>query len=368
MSDHLPSDQISDDVRWVRRHLGGANPVPSPADLTPPRPGLVATLVATSAGDGALQREAPQLRTRRRAMVATALVGTAAMIAAIVAVGVIGRGGSGPSVTRVASAQPVFASASVTEAARTAQVSLSVTVGATVTNVQGVADLSTGNADFVADLPAPLGAVEVRTIGPVAYVQLPSSMQTLLGGKPWIKADVPTVEGLAGQQLGLPLAGGLDFTGLLDWVRGVAGGVTVVGADTIHGETATHYRANVDLTKAAANAPSAIRAKLEQTAMAAGQTIPVDVWIDNQGRVRQLRVSFDPSKFHSPASGTIKNPGTVVAIVDLWNFGTSVQVTPPPADHVNAVTGISGALRGLLGREGNPGAKGGLTTGTIPPG
>lgn len=368
MNDHLPSDQVSDDVRWVRRHLGGANPVPSGAVVMPPRPGLVATLVAAGAGDDALHVEAPHVRSRRRAMVATALVGTAAMIAGIVAAGVIGSGGSGRSVTSVASAQPVFASASMTEAARTAQVSLSVTVGTTVTNVQGVADLSTGNADFAADLPTPIGAVEIRTIGSVAYVQLPSSMQALLGGKPWIKADLPTVEGLAGQQLGLPLAGGLDFTGLLDWVRGVSGGVTVVGTDTIHGAMATHYRAIVDLAKAAANAPAAIRAKLGQTAIAAGQTIPVDVWIDGQGRVRQLQVSFDPSKLHSPASGTIKNPGIVVAVVDLWNFGTPVHVTAPPADQVSSVSGISGALRGLLGREANPGAKGGMSTGTIPPG
>jgi hypothetical protein len=211
--------------------------------------------------------------------------------------------------------------------------------------------------------------VEVRTIGSVAYVQVPSSLQALLGGKPWVKADATTAEGLAGQVLGVPgLGTGLDFTGLLEWLRGVSGQVTVVGTDTIHGAVATHYHADVDLAKAAASAPSGSRAKLEQAALAAGQTIPVEVWIDNQGRLRQLKASFDPSKLQAPPGGPTKGLGTVVATVDLWNFGTAVNVIPPPADQVGALNGMTGGLKGLLGRGGIPGGSGGGIAATIPPG
>jgi hypothetical protein len=370
MNDHLPSDALSDDTSWVRRHLGPANPVPSPGEVTPPRPGLVAALVGAEASQDAPRVEVPLVRAHRRAKVATALVGTAAMIGGIVAAGVIRTGGASHSVTRLASTQPVFAAASTTEAARTAQINLSVTVGATVTAVQGVADLSTGNADFTADLPAGIGAVEVRVIGPVAYVHVPSSVQALLGGKPWMKADVATVEALAGQQLGLPgFGGGLEFTGVLDWLRGVSGPVTTDGTTTtIRGAATTHYHADLDLTKAAANAPSGSRAKVEQAAQAAGQTIPVDVWIDGQGRLRQLKASFDPSKVQALAGVTARSPGAMVATLDLWGFGTPVNVTPPPADQLSALSGITGALKGLIGRGGLPGGQGGDTTGITPPG
>jgi len=367
MNDHLPPDEVSNDVSWARQHLGVANPVPSPGDVTPPRPGLIAALVTTEANQDVSRLEVPQVTTHRRARVTAALVGAAVVVGGVVAAGAISSGGSGHGVTGLPGTQSLFAAASTTEAARTAQVSLSVTVATTVTNVQGVADLSTGNADFTADLPAGIGAVEVRRIGSVAYVQLPSSLRPLLGGKPWVKADVPTVEGLAGQQFGLPgLSGGLDFTGVLDWLRGVSGQVTTVGTDTIHGDETTHYHADVDLAKAAANAPSASRAKLEQAAQAAGQTVPLDVWIDNQGRLRQLRASFDPSKVQAPTGVTIKRPGSIVATFELWNFGAPVDVTPPPADQVSPLTGVAGALKGLLGGAGIPGSKrGDITSATL---
>jgi hypothetical protein len=200
---------------------------------------------------------------------------------------------------------------------------------------------------------------------------VPASLQGMLGGKAWIEADLPTVDGLAGEQLGLPgLGQGLDVTALLDWLRGVSGDVTNVGTDTIHGITATHYRAAVDLTKAAADAPAAVRARVEQAAQAVGQTVPVDVWVDGQGRLVQLTTSVDPTKIQAPAaagSGAIGSglagsglagSGPVAVTVDLWNFGMPVVVTAPPADQVSALP-IAGALRGVLGaRVGLGGADG----------
>jgi hypothetical protein len=97
---------------------------------------------------------------------------------------------------------------------------------------------------------------------------------------------------------------------------------------------------------------------LEQAATAAGQTIPVDVWIDHQGRLRQLKASFDPSRVQAPAGVAIKGPGTIVATVDLWNFGTPVNLNPPPADQLRGLGDVAGALKGLLGHEGVPGNDG----------
>lgn len=365
MNDHVSSDQLRDDLSWVRQQLGAANPVPAADERTAIYPG-----VAALAGVGISQDDQPlaasRVRSHRGAKVATALIGAAAMIAGIVAAGVMSSGGSSHGVTRLASTQPVFAAAATTEAAHTAQVSLSVIAGTAAATIQGLADLTAGNAEFTADLPAGLGVAQIRIVGPVAYVELPSNVQPLLGGKPWVKTDLATVEGLAGQQLGIPVfGGGLDFTGVLDWLRGVSGPVTTDGTTTtIHGDATTHYHADVDLTKAAANAPASSRARVEQAAQAAGQIVPVDVWIDNQGRLRRLIASFDPSRIQAPAGVTIKSPGTVTATLELWNFGTPVNVTAPTTDQVSPLSGIGDALKGFIGGAGPSGSKRSETTST----
>lgn len=352
MNDHRPIDQVSDDVSWVRRQLAAANPVPAPGDVTTPR-------------HDPFRVNVPSVSTHRRTKVATALVGIAAMIGGVAAAAVISSKGSRHGVTRLASRQPLLAAASTTEAARTAQVSLSVSTGTIVTTLQGAADVSTGNTDFTADLPAGIGAVEVRTIGSVAFVHLPANLQGLAGGRPWVEADVPTIEGLAGQQLGLPgFGGGLDFRGVLDWLRGVSGPVTTDGTSTVHGDVTTHYHADVDLTKAATDAPAASRAKLQQAAQAAGQTIPVDVWIDNQGRLRRLKASVDLSKLQARDGVTVNHTGTIVTTLELWNFGTPVNVTPPPADQVSPLGEISGVLKGFVGHQGILGTRPPQTPGT----
>ena len=328
MTDQPRPDPLADDVAWVRRHLGPADPLRSAPAAAATEPTVVAALPA------------PRRRTRVTvaALTAVALVAAAAVVVAT-------RGaGSGSSGTRVVGGQPVVAAAAATEAARTAQVSVSLTVGPEVIDVQGAVDLVAGAADFTADLPMSLGSVEVRTVGSVAYVHLPANLQGLAGGKPWIAADVPTVDGLAGAQLGLPgLGQGFDVRTLLDWLRGVSGTVTQVGTDTIHGAAATHYRAEVDLSKAAAAAPPAVRDGLAQAAQAVGGPIPVDVWVDGQGRLVQLTTSADPTG--------VPGAGPVALTVDLWGFGQPVDVAAPPADQVSTLP-VAGILHGILGAGG----------------
>jgi hypothetical protein len=335
-----PDEQLGDDVAWLRRNLGPADPIRSLAPAPPPpEPALLAATPLLSARPP-----------RRRVRMAVAALSAAALIAAVAAVAA--TSGAGHGATHVVSGQPVFAAAAATEAARTAQASVSVTAGSNVTTLQGSVDLADQTSDLTADLPMGLGTVEVRTIGSVAYVKLPTNFQALVGGKTWIQADLPTIDGLAGQQLGLPALGsGLDMTGMLDWLRGVSSDVTQIGTDIIHGVATTHYRASVDLTKAVANAPAAVRSGVERAAQAVGQTIPVEVWVDGQGRLRQLTATIDPGNAQAPSDLGPSTTGPVVATVDLWDFGAPVTVTAPPADQVGTLP-ISGGLGGVLGSGG----------------
>jgi len=363
MTGSFPPDRAGDDVAWARARLGPANPVPAGVTSDVPRPDLAAALITADA-DPWMPGNRPG-RGRRRVTVVTALVGVAALVAAAAAV-TVGGGNNGHGVVSTRSGTQILAAAAgTTEAAKTADVSVAVALGSTPVTVQGMTNLTTGSADFTADLPGMLGQVEIRSVAGVVYIKVPSALVAVAGGKPWVEADPSTLGAFAGGAIGavpgaMSPGNPYDITAVLNWLRGVSGPITTVSTtETVHGDQTTHYRTTVDLAKAAAAAPAGVRAKLEPAAQAAGQGLPVDLWVDASGRLRRFEASFDTSKVARPAGQTSRPAlGTVQVTVELWGFGTPVDVSAPPADQVGSLSGglgggLGSGLRGLL-----PAAKG----------
>jgi hypothetical protein len=316
-----------DDVTWARAVLGPANPVPT----GPPPPPLLASPA--------------QLRARRsrpRAVVVGAVGAAAALVAAVVVASALtgGRGhGGAPTSTHA-----VFAAAAATEGAKTADISVSATTAAGSVSAQGAADLTNGDATFTVTLPASLGTTEVESTGGAVYVQVPSALTAFTGGKPWARLSAPATAS------GAPV--GFDATWLLNWLKSIAGPVTIVGTgQTVHGDATTEYSTTIDLSKVAANAPADLQPYTSQT-------VPVHLWIDGANRLRELTASFDASG--TPAASL----GSTSVTVELWGFGTPVQVTAPPADQVGDATSLLPAARRLL--PGLLGLPGGATTGSAP--
>jgi hypothetical protein len=236
-----------------------------------------------------------------------------------------------------------------TVSAGTAQGSLVVTMGnTTVVDASGIGDLTTGDADVNLTLPAPLGPVEVRSLGGSAYVQIPSGFAAFAGGKPWVKVDRASLEQLAGRNLAsVSLNTGFDFNAVLAWLNGV-GQVSKATPGNSHGDPTADYHAVIDLTKAAAQAPAAQQGRLGQLAQAAGQSIPVDISIDQAGRLRRLQATFDLSRVQLPTGMTLpaQAHGVVTATLELWSFGTHLSVTAPAADQVTDAGALLPLLRG----------------------
>jgi hypothetical protein len=321
-----PEDSDAD-VSWVRATLGSANPV---NQLTPSEPAPAGWSLATT-------RSRVPIRRRAAAITAIAVATAAAVIAAVVATSVVG--GSGARTTTVAvtsNPHAVLTAYDATVSARSAQGSLIMSVGGTtLVSAKGAADLTSGDADLTVGLPDPIGQVEVRNVGGSSYLQIPPGLSAFAGGKPWVKVDRSTLERLAGGNLSVPaLNTGFDFTGVLSWLRGV-GQVTPAGSGTSHGDPTAEYHAVIDLSKAAAQAPADEQSRLNDLAHAAGQTVAVDISIDRAGRLRRLQASFDVSKVQlSPRRTLPQAQGVVTATLELWGFGTSVQVVAPSPDQV----------------------------------
>ena len=211
---------------------------------------------------------------------------------------------------------------------------------------EGAFDFERKLGSFTTDLgslglPGASGQVEIIITEDVVFVQVPSAFAALAGGKPWLKVDLSTSgdNDLARQFEQLR---GADPTAALNYLNGVAAdGITEVGEAEVRGEATTHYRLTVDLERAKADAPEELGDDYDRLIeQIGGTTIPAEVWVDGDDRVRRMKFTIDPA----PQGNTDQPPITVTN--ELYDFGAEVEVTPPPDDQV---TDLGQLLAGLGG-------------------
>lgn len=159
------------------------------------------------------------------------------------------------------------------------------------------------------------------------YIQVPGPAAAQLG-KPWLKIDVS----------GMANSGAYnDPAQTLAVLESSSGGLANLGPQVIGGIPTTHYRAQVDPSRAAANAPPAAKRLLAQLpALTGGSTFPVEVWVDGQGRPRQISytITLQRPPAGSPPAAAQAFPETTVMTMGLSGYGTPVNVTVPPPDQV----------------------------------
>jgi hypothetical protein len=168
----------------------------------------------------------------------------------------------------------------------------------------------------------------------VIYVDL-SQIAPLPSGKKWFRLDLQK----AGKALGL------DFSKLmgsntqnptqsLEMLK-ASGDFTEVGKETVGGVETTHYHGTVDLQRAAV-AKGIDKDQIQHLIDAGMATeVPVDVWVDDQGYVRQYSITMKQE-----TAGTTT---TSIMTTGMSSFGTPVEVTAPPSDEVFDVTGAAGS-------------------------
>ena len=166
---------------------------------------------------------------------------------------------------------------------------------------------------------------EILLTETIFYVKIPG-VGDGASGKPWIKVDLAAQAKSAGVPLGgLQQLGGNDPTATLQLLRGAGDDMKKKGTETVRGASTVHYKGTLDLAKAIKAAPKANQAELQSTIDKLGGAgkLPVDVWVDEQGRVRKL-----VSQVASAAKAT-----TVVTI-EYFAFGTPVSIELPPEDQI----------------------------------
>ena len=102
------------------------------------------------------------------------------------------------------------------------------------------------------------------------------------------------------------------------------GEVEKVGEEPLFGTQTTHYRATVDVERLVDNAPANVQETVRASGMVhEGDTLPVDVWVDDAGMMRRLDLK-----------GRLGDVDDVSMRLDLSDFGTEVDVKVPPPSRV----------------------------------
>jgi hypothetical protein len=213
-----------------------------------------------------------------------------------------------------------------------------VTVAGQTTHIEGagVVDSKTHDSaiSMTFDLAGQEIAIETRSIGTTVYLRSPLFATLLPPGKRWLEANTDTLGAQQGLDLS-SLAAGSQADQQLARLRG-AEGMEKVGEEPVDGVSTAHYRGRIDLEKAAktAGSPAAQDTIHELERRIGAKTIPVDLWIDEEHRVRRLSERM-----------TVKTPGAAPADTRMTftfgSFGVPVHVVAPPASQVAAMPGTS---------------------------
>ena len=108
----------------------------------------------------------------------------------------------------------------------------------------------------------------------------------------------------------------------LDALFGASDDAMEIGPEAVRGVQATRYRLTVDLARADAALPAGV--SVPAGPYRALSRMPAEVWLDAAGLARRISVTSEP------AAAADKQ---VWSIVELWDFGVAVNISPPgPAE------------------------------------
>jgi hypothetical protein len=191
----------------------------------------------------------------------------------------------------------------------------------------GVEDLAEQRARIEMQVPA-VGGMELIADRLVMYIHF-DALGGALAGKDWMKVDLEH----AYESLGIDMGGltqvGQGTSEQLNMLAEVSDGITEVGREQVRGVETTHYSATVDLRKYPDE-------DIEKIIELTGQSeIPMDVWIDDDQRVRRMEWE------QAVAKG--QEPGRIVA--EYVRFGVPVDIDIPDDDEVFDATDL--AVQGI---------------------
>ncbi|MBB5937451.1 hypothetical protein [Streptomyces zagrosensis] len=170
--------------------------------------------------------------------------------------------------------------------------------------------------------------IEQRVIGGVLFQQPPKKeRQQIPGNKSWVKVDLVKVaehkDRAGGDRLNDPAESAA-------YSRAISGkGVEKLGNQKLDGTQTTRYRVTVDVDKLA----EANQAKATQLKREFGRYLPMELWLDDDGRIRRQQVELTPHRGENGAQQV-----TARTVIDYTDYGTDAEIEAPPRDQTADLT------------------------------
>ena len=193
----------------------------------------------------------------------------------------------------------------------------------------------------LAGQPGALGKMTIVEDGLVMYMTGGGLSRVLPGGKTWARVDLSQAAGTMGLDPSGLTGGQTDPRTSLAQLR-EAGNVVRIGRQTLNGIATTRYSVLLDLRKGLSNLEGPSRKMMEQVVdrldALGGRYVPADAWIDADGYLR---------RFHLAIPNYLGSGSSLAITMDLFDFGSRVNVSVPQAWQVADVTSqISSGLGG----------------------
>lgn len=190
------------------------------------------------------------------------------------------------------------------------------------------------------------GTLEAVFLYPIVYMHMPFLAGKLPEGKTWIKLDMAKLTKALGSG-SIPQAfslGQADPGQFLQYLRASSGQVRKVGTQQLYGVSTTEYESSLQLSHVLERLPEVDRPAASGMLQHIGHdgSIPVQTWIDAQGRVRQVRMSLNVSG--SAVSGSAE------VTMGFASYGEVPAISPPSEGEVVDLTSLLSPGLGMQSR------------------
>jgi hypothetical protein len=258
--------------------------------------------------------------------------------------------GCGSADTEQEAVNPLAHAVSATQAANSARLTIQNTgeiAGQTVKgDGSGIVQFKPAKAGVNVKMSLAGQTLEVDEVlnGTTMYMKLPKeAMAGVPGGKSWIKLDLDKATGGA---VSGAMSASQDPASQLKLLSALAG-VKEVGKDKLDGEQTTHYHGELDYRQVAKSGPQDLRKAAELALkVMENPTIPVDVWIDDAGRVRRQRLELNTKA----VSGSPAQKQTMTIGYSDFGVDASGIKAPSDADAYDATAETQSAVQAIQGK------------------
>lgn len=186
-----------------------------------------------------------------------------------------------------------------------------------------------GDMGDLGDLGIDLGDMKITMIqaGDQMYMRSPLFSMFTGADTPWISMPVDEMDSLEETQQAQ------DPNDFLEFLKATDAEVEEHGREDVRGVSTQHLSTVLDLRSILDQAEGSEKEELEEALDGLGmgvEEMPMDVWIDDEGMIRRMTMSFDMSGMDDEI-----DMGSIEMTIELFDFNEPVDIRVPDASEVS---------------------------------